>query len=308
MKRRNNGVTVLGRGINSNFDLAYIGIGKALYNQGKYEESMEMLSSAYETQSYSDAFAEVRKDILGVWLIPLLILVIAIVVLFFKFLGWAKKKNKAVSLKVGRKTYAEELLFVFHLWFHPFDGFWDLKHEKRGSVRGGLTIMGITIIAFFYQSIGRGYIFNPRDTYSTILVQIASITVPVILWCVGNWCLTTLFEGEGSFKDIFVATTYSLAPLPLLVVVSTILTNVLTATEGAMVNLLVVFGYIWVGILLFFGTLVIHDYSLGKNVLIVICTIVAMLVIMFIAILFSGLLVKMVTFIISIFTEIGNRI
>lgn len=293
---------------NNNFDLAYIGIGKALYNQGKYEESMEMLSSAYETQSYSDAFAEVRKDILGVWLIPLLILVIAIVVLFFKFLGWAKKKNKAVSLKVGRKTYAEELLFVFHLWFHPFDGFWDLKHEKRGSVRGGLTIMGITIIAFFYQSIGRGYIFNPRDTYSTILVQIASITVPVILWCVGNWCLTTLFEGEGSFKDIFVATTYSLAPLPLLVVVSTILTNVLTATEGAMVNLLVVFGYIWVGILLFFGTLVIHDYSLGKNVLIVICTIVAMLVIMFIAILFSGLLVKMVTFIISIFTEIGNRI
>lgn len=293
---------------NNNFDLAYIGIGKALYNQGKYEESMEMLSSAYETQSYSDAFAEVRKDILGVWLIPVLILVIAIVVLFFKFLGWAKKKNKAVSLKVGRKTYAEELLFVFHLWFHPFDGFWDLKHEKRGSVRGGLTIMGITIIAFFYQSIGRGYIFNPRDTYSTILVQIASITVPVILWCVGNWCLTTLFEGEGSFKDIFVATTYSLAPLPLLVVVSTILTNVLTATEGAMVNLLVVFGYIWVGILLFFGTLVIHDYSLGKNVLIVICTIVAMLVIMFIAILFSGLLVKMVTFIISIFTEIGNRI
>ena len=140
---------------NNNFDLAYIGIGKALYNQGKYEESMEMLSSAYETQSYSDAFAEVRKDILGVWLIPLLILVIAIVVLFFKFLGWAKKKNKAVSLKVGRKTYAEELLFVFHLWFHPFDGFWDLKHEKRGSVRGGLTIMGITIIAFFYQSIGR---------------------------------------------------------------------------------------------------------------------------------------------------------
>jgi hypothetical protein len=131
--------------------------------------------------------------------------------------------------------------------------------------------------------------------------------VPVLLWCIGNWCLTTLFEGEGSFKDIFIATTYSLAPLPLLVIVSTILTNVLTAQEGSMINLLVTFGYIWVGILLFFGTLVTHDFSLSKNVLIVIFTIVAMAVIMFVAILFSSLLVKMVTVVISIFTEIGNR-
>ncbi len=293
---------------NNNFDLAYIGIGKALYNQGKYDEAMEMLASAYETSQYSQAFAESRKNILGYVLVPLILGICLIAFLAVKFLGWAKKKNKATSLKVGRKTYAEELLYVFHLQFHPFDGFWDLKHEQRGSVRGGLTIMGITILAFFYQSIGRGYIFNPRDTYSSIIAQILSISVPVLLWCVGNWCLTTLFEGEGSFKDIFIATTYSLAPLPLLVIVSTILTNVLTAQEGSMINLLVTFGYIWVGILLFFGTLVTHDYSLSKNVLIVLFTIVAMAVIMFVAILFSSLLVKMVTFIVSIFTEIGNRV
>ena len=293
--------------MNNNFDLAYIGIGKALYNQGKYDEAMEMFSMAYETTQYSKAFAEIRKDILGTWLIPLLIVVIALCVLLVKFLGWAKKKNKATSLKVGRKTYGEEMLFAFHLVFHPFDGFWDLKHEKRGSVRGGLTIVAITIIAFFYQSIGKGYIFNPRDTYSTIFVQVLAISVPVLLWCVGNWCLTTLFEGEGSLKDIFIASSYSLAPLAPLVILSTILTNVLTASEGSMINLLVTIGYIWVAFLLFFGTLVTHDYTLGKNVLITICTIVAMAVIMFIAILFSSLVIKMATFVISIITEIANR-
>ena len=293
---------------NNNFDLAYIGIGKALYNQGKYDEAMEMLASAYETAQYSKAFAEIRKDILGRFLLVFAIVVIGIAVAFLKFLGWAKKKNKATSLKVGRKSYLEELLYVFHLQFHPFDGFWDLKHEQRGSVRGGLTIMGITILAFFYQSIGRGYIFNPRDRYSTILVQIVSIVVPVLLWCAGNWCLTTLFEGEGSLKDIFIATSYSLAPLPLLVIVSTIFTNVLTLQEGTIVSLLVTIGYIWVAFLLFFGMLVTHDYSLGKNVLITICTIVAMAVIMFVAILFSSLLVKMVTFVVSIITEISNRV
>ena len=292
---------------NNNFDLAYIGIGKALYSQGEFEQAMEKLSMAYETNQYSKAFAETRKDLLGKWLIPLLVLVIALCVGLVKFLGWAKKKNKATSLKVGKRTYVEELLFVFHLVFHPFDGFWDLKHEKRGSVRGGLTILGLTILAFFYQSIGRGYIFNPKDTYSTILVQVLAIGVPVLLWCVGNWCLTTLFEGEGGFKDIFIATTYSLAPLIPLVVLSTILTNVLTASEGSMVSLLVTIGYVWVGFLLFFGMLVTHDYALGKNVLITICTIVAMAVIMFVAILFSSLVMKMVTFVVAIVKEIANR-
>ena len=292
---------------NNNFDLAYIGIGKALYSQGQFEEAMDMLSRAYETSQYSKAFAETRKDLLGTLLIPLLIVIIALCVGLVKFLGWAKKKNKATSLKVGRKTYVEELVFVFHLIFHPFDGFWDLKHEKRGSVRGGLTILGKTIIAFFYQSIGRGYIFNPQDNYSTIFVQILAVGVPVILWCLGNWCLTTLFDGEGGFKDIFVATTYSLAPLAPLVILSTILTNVLTASEGSMINLLVTIGYVWVAFLLFFGMLVTHDYTIGKNVLITICTIVAMAVIMFVAILFSSLVIKMVTFIIAIITEIANR-
>ena len=74
-----------------------------------------------------------------------------------------------------------------------------------------------------------------------------------------------------------------------------------------MVTLLVSVGYVWVAFLLFFGMLVTHDYTIGKNVLITICTIVAMAVIMFVAILFSSLVIKMVTFIIAIITEIANR-
>ena len=293
---------------NNNFDLAYIGIGKALYNQGKYKEAMEMLGTAYETEYYSKAFAEVRKDIISVWMIPMIVLIIVALFLFAKFLGWAKKKNKATSLKVGRKTYLEELLYAFHLVFHPFDGFWDLKHEKRGSVRAGTTILGITIVAFFYQAIGQGYLFNPRGDYSTVILQVLAVLVPVLLWIVANWCLTTLFDGEGSFKDIYIATCYSLAPLPLFIILSTILSNVFTSTEGAMVTLLVAIGYIWVGLLLFFGMAVTHDYTNGKNVITTLGTIAAMAIIMFLAILFSSLVVKMVTFIISIISEIGNRI
>ena len=292
---------------NNNFDLAYIGIGKALFSQGKYQEAYEVLQNAYETTYASKAFAEVRKEIIGKWILLLAVVAIALIVGAVKFLGYAGRKNKEAIHKVGRKTYWEELLYPFHLCFHPFDGFWDLKHEKRGSVRAASTILGITILATFYNSIGKGYLFNPEDKYSTIFVSIISIVIPVILWSVANWCLTTLFDGEGSFKDIYIATCYSLSPLPIFMIVSTVLTNVMTTSEGSMVNLLITIGFIWTVMLLFFGTLVTHDYSLGKNVITILGTILAMVVIMFVIVLFSSLVMKMITFVIAIFKEVANR-
>ena len=292
---------------NNNFDLAYIGIGKALFSQGKYQEAYEVLQNAYETKYASKAFAEVRKDAIGSWILLIIVAAIGLIIGIVKFLGYAKRKNKETSLKVGRKTYWEELIYPFHLCFHPFDGFWDLKHEKRGSVRAASTILGITIIAMFYNAIGKGYLFNPEDKYSTILVSIISVAIPVVLWSVANWCLTTLFDGEGSFKDIYIATCYALSPLPIFVILSTVLTNVLTADQSSMVNLIIAFGFIWTVMLLFFGTLVTHDYSLGKNVITILGTILAMVVIMFVIILFSSLIMKMVSFVVAIFKEVGNR-
>ena len=293
---------------NNNFDLAYIGIGKALYSQGKFDEAQEVLANAYETEYSSKAFKEARKDVIGKWIIPIVIVALVGLFLLFKLLVFAKKKNKETSLKVGRKTYFEELIYIFHLVFHPFDGFWDLKHEKRGSVRAASTFLALTVVAFFYNSIGKGYLFNPRGTSMTIFMAILSVTLPAILWAVSNWCLTTLFDGEGSFKDIYVATCYSLAPLALMLTVSTILTNVLSTSEGSIITLITGIGLVWSLILIFFGTLVTHDYSLSKNVITMLGTIVAMLVIMFVAILFSSLLVKMVSFVTALFSEIANRI
>ena len=68
------------------------------------------------------------------------------------------------------------------------------------------------------------------------------------------------------------------------------------------------FGFIWVGILLFFGVLVTHDYSLGKNIITILGTIVAMLVILFVAILFATLVAQMISLVLSLISEIGNRL
>ncbi|MDY3845864.1 MAG: YIP1 family protein [Eubacteriales bacterium] len=303
---------------NNNFDAAYIGVGNSYYNLGNevdeatgktgYQLAIEYYEAAYDTDNRSNAYSEIRKEWISNYFFVIIIVLVVVIFAWTKFKKFAKKVNKAAIMHVGRKTYVEELLYVFHLEYHPFDGFWDLKHEKRGSVRAALTIMGITIIAFYYQSIGQGYMLNPRGTYISFFVQIISVAVPVLLWVVSNWCLTTLFDGEGSFKDIFIATGYSLAPLPLILIVCTICSNWVTSAEMGIISFLVSVGFVWVGILLFFGMMVTHDYSMGKNILITLFTIVGMAIIMFMALLFSSLIGKMLSFIASIITELSYRV
>ena len=292
---------------NSNFDTAYIGIGNALARLHKYEEAVEQYKLAYDTANYSIAYSELRQEWISnyLWTIPLIAFVICFALA--KFLGYAKKVNKKVSVSAEKRTYGQELLFAFHLIMHPFDGFWDLKHEKRGSVRAGTTILAATIAVFYYDSIGAGYVTNPQATYGTIFGAITGVAVPLALWIIANWCLTTLFEGEGSMKDIYIASTYSLLPLILTMIPATIASNFILANEVKTVSLITTIGLIWMGLLLFFGTMVTHDYTIGKNVITVLATLVGMICIMFIAILFSTLLGKLVSFVTNIVTELRYR-
>ena len=292
---------------NSNFDAAYIGIGNALYRSNQLEEAIEYYQSAYDTSNYSIAYKDLRKEWLSKFILLIPVVVVALCLAWSKFMKFANKVNKRVSTSGEKKTYGHELLYVFHVMFHPFDGFWDLKHEKRGSFRAAITILAMTIVAFYYQAIGEGYMLNPQGQYSTVFAVILSVGAPFALWTIANWCLTTLFDGEGSYKDIFIATCYSLMPLVLILIPTTIASNFLVTEELDILSVINAFAFIWAGMLIFFGMMVTHDYSIGKNVLTTLGTIVGIVVIMFVAILFTTLLGKLVSFVTNIVTEIQFR-
>ena len=292
---------------NSNFDTAYIGIGNAYYRSNNLEEALEYYKAAYDTENYSVAYKDLRKEWMSKYIILIPIIVIAVCIAWAKFMKFANKVNKRVATSGAKKTYGQELLYVFHVIFHPFDGFWDLKHEKRGSLRAAITIFGMVVITFYYQSIGRGYLLNPRGGYSTLFAVILSIAAPFALWTIANWCLTTLFDGEGSYKDIFIATCYSLMPTVLIMIPTTIMSNFLVSEELDILSVINAFAFIWAGMLIFFGMMVTHDYSMGKNILTTVGTIAGMIIIMFIAILFTTLLGKIVGFVTNIVTELRFR-
>ncbi len=294
---------------NSNYDAAYVGIGQSLARSGKYEEALEYYRSAYDTANYSIAYKELRKEWMSRFFLMIPIVIFAVIFLISKFLKHAAKINKRVSVSGKKRTFKDEIYFVFHLMFHPMDGFWDLKHEKRGSVRAALVFMAITVVTFFYRAIGSGYVMNPQGTgTSNIFMQILVVFVPVLLFVLANWCLTTLFEGEGSFKDIFISVGYSLLPITLTSIPATLFSNFVVAEELDILNLIMVLGFIWAGMLIFFGTMVTHDYTMGKNLVTTLGTIVGMAFIMFLGVLFASLVMDMASFFTNIASEINYRL
>lgn len=293
---------------NSNFDSAYVGIGQAMYRNKDYANSLTYFESAYDTDNWSNSYKEIRKEWMSTYFLLLLLLIVVVIVGISLFFKWMAKINKRVATSGKKRTFGQEIAYGFHIILHPFDGFWDLKHEKRGSVRGAIFFIVLAIATFYYQAIGQGYLLDPFASLASVWGQIFGVLVPLFLFVLANWCLTTLFEGEGSFKDIFVACSYSLLPIPLLVIPTTIYSNFCITTETDIIGFISTFAFIWLGLLVFFGTMVTHDYSMGKNVITVLGTIVGMVFIMFLAVLFTTLVGKIVGLITNIVDEIQYRL
>ena len=293
---------------NSNFDSAYVGIGQAMYRNKDYVNSLTYFESAYDTDNWSNSYKEIRKEWMSTYFLLLILIIVGLLVGLVLFFKWMGKINRKTAVSGKKRTFGQEIAYGFHLIFHPFDGFWDLKHEKRGSVRGSIFFIVLAMASFYYQAIGQGYLMDPKEGLASIWAQVLGVLVPLFLFVLANWCLTTLFEGEGSFKDIFIACSYSLLPIPMLIIPTTIYSNFCITTEIQIVSFISGFAFIWLGLLIFFGTMVTHDFSMGKNVVTVLATIVGMVVIMFLAVLFTTLVGKIVSLVTNIVTEIQYRL
>jgi hypothetical protein len=196
----------------------------------------------------------------------------------------------------------------FYVLLHPIQGFWDLKYENKGKLRVAFCILLLLTIATILLRQYAGFVVNfnyPYDLNS--IYDLQNIVLPFFLWCVANWSLTTLMDGEGKFKEIVMATGYALLPLVLMRFGNVLISNVITLRESAVYNLIDSLSSLWFVWLLFIGTMIVHQYTVLKTLFTMLLTIIVMGIIIFLALLFFSLLQQMVGFILSIYTEISYR-
>lgn len=215
---------------------------------------------------------------------------------------------KAKINKQSMKRFWESLRYSMYIMTHPFDGFWDLTHEKRGSMAAANVLLGLTFLTNIWKLRFTNFMFNDaRWDRINIWSEILGVLAPLLIYCVANWCLTTLFDGKGRLKDIYMGMCYSLTPYILIMNPITIISNVVTKEEGAFI---VYFEYLalgWAAALILVSVMQIHDYSLMKAIIAIAFSIFGMLIIVFLIMLFFSLVSDAVAFFISVGKEIMFR-
>jgi hypothetical protein len=193
---------------------------------------------------------------------------------------------------------------------HPYNGYWELKYERSKKINLIISF-AILFLLVITNVLSRQYsgflvnLYNPHDMNS--LMEILYVVVPVLFWCVANWSLTTLMDGEGKFAEIFTSTCFALAPMVIVNFPWIWLSNVISLQETAFYYFSSSVAVFWSMYLLFVGNMTVHQFSPSKTIGTIILTIVAMGFMAFLCLLFFSLVQQIVSFVTIIYQEIVMR-
>lgn len=196
----------------------------------------------------------------------------------------------------------------FYVMRHPFEGYDDLRWKKGYNMK----VAWVIVIAFFIISVASaqltGFLFN--NTYVKVFNIVPYFSSSIILfltWVVGNWSLCTLFDGEGTMKNIFCVSAYALLPYLFSEVIVIIASNFLLRTEGGFITFFRYLGIVWSVVLMISAMKTVHQYSIPKTLVAMLFTIVAMVIILFLAVLLLTLFQQVFVFGYSVYTELMYR-
>ncbi|MFP4661088.1 MAG: YIP1 family protein [Halanaerobiales bacterium] len=330
--------------LNANYDMAYAGIGRAYLRADNYPEALENARLGQDRRLYSKAFELYRKEVIKENIYKYIISVIFIFILImlikkyynsfrksvsplliqgisraeiaavshlksesWQFSSWIKAKLAVFYIQLIRTL--KGLAYTKHVMFHPFDGFWDLKHEKRGNIPAATVLVLLVTITNVIVTQYKGFIFNEvKLSYLNIITEFITVLIPFLLWIIVNWSLTTLMNGKGTFKDIYIATAYSFSPIIYINIPVTIISNYLIGEEYTFILIFNTVALIWSLGLLFFGTMTTHQYDTGKNTFMTVLIIMGIGFSLFIGVLFFNLAEQVIQFFSDIYREIFMRI
>ncbi len=195
-----------------------------------------------------------------------------------------------------------------YIMFHPLEGFDDLRWKKEGSVRVSIVIIALFFISSVASRQLTGFAFNEEYTkYFNVVPILFSSAGLFAVWCIANWAVSTLMDGEGKFKQIWISSSYALVPYIISSLLHTILSNVMLLNEGIFLSIIDTIGLLWSVILMLSAIKTVHQYTMSKTLFTILLTIAAMVIMVFLIALLGALGQQIVTFISSLYFEIMYR-
>ena len=205
-------------------------------------------------------------------------------------------------------TLLEKVKYVKHCVFHPFDGFYEVKNRGKDSVLVATILLCLYCVLRCVEVQYTGFIMNLNQIsrMNSVTIFISQLSV-LLLFILSNWTITTLFDGKGKLKHIYLVLCYSLLPMIVLDAIVIFASNFVIQEEAVILTAISYIGLVWFCFLVVTGLCTIHEFSLAKTLVTIVATAVAALIILFLGVLFISLVEQMYQFIYIFGKELMRR-
>lgn len=207
------------------------------------------------------------------------------------------------------KTLVSDIKFIFYILLHPFDGFYEARFRRKKNY---FLITLIYALCGFTEVIRMNYSgFMVRDwklvDVNNVFVFAAAV-FPYIIFAVGNWSVTTLFNGNGKISDILMTLAYAMVPKIFFTLFGVLVSNFIIREEIIILNAFLMIGTVYFVFIAFVGLCVVHEYTASKTIGMAIATVLAMLILIFILLFYVSVMGKIFSFVSTILREVLNHI
>ena len=132
--------------------------------------------------------------------------------------------------------------------------------------------------------------------------------IPLLLFVVCNYLVSTITGGEGKFKHVYCGTIYALSPYLIFMLPLQLVSNILTENEAFIYSFGEFVLIAWSGILLYLMVQELHFFTIRGTIKNIIVTGVTMFLLVLAAFMFYLLFMQLSDFVIEIFQEVRMRV
>lgn len=290
--------------------IAYDQLGKTFMFRQEYEEAMEYFKLSKNREFYSQAYWEVRNVQIQDGIPTLFTLLLAFIVIRIGLKITNKKTNAVINLwnkfkNLFKHKHFKEIFYAFKVMRHPSDGFYQIRKGRINGFIAPTFFMLLGFIAYVWNTTSKGFLFQLTDIED---INILALTLGYFTlfggFVVVNYLVTSITDGIGGLKKIYISTAYAIVPYIFALVLSTIFTHVASLDETFFVTFTVFIGVLWSGLLLFLGSTLIQNYDGRVTFKSFIFTLLLMIIMIVVVLFLQLMLTNIIEFVINVITEV----
>ena len=294
--------------------MAYHAIANAEFMDGDYAGALAFFRYSGDRDGYSETFWEVRNAVLQRYLGGALGVLFGGWMVLGVFTRLERRRQWLQPLRrwleqARRIRLIDDFFFMFRFIKQPVDSFYYIKQNMRGSLLFAFLLYGWVLVIRVLSLYLTGFVFSPYTASWQISVETELVytAVPILLWVVANYLISSITDGEGSLRHVIIGSAYSLFPYALFALPLILISNVLTLNEVFLYefsNQLILF---WCGLMLVIMVKEIHNYTVSETVRNLLTTLFTMAMFLLTAYILYVLFNQLYEFILAIIQEVGLR-